>query len=717
MTTIWHKNDARSRLGKWIASLPICLGRGIKPAFGGSNSLGKTRRADMENEQGRGVQKQRQLPIIRALFAAMMAALTPVTAFGQAVDVLTQHNDLTRSGADLSEYVLTTCNVNTSQFGLVFTRAVDGQIYAQPLYMNSLTISNQTRNVVYVCTEHNSVYAFDADNPATSNALWQVNLGRSVPTADIDNCGDIKTEVGITSTPVIDPVSQTLYVEAKALNGTNIFHSLHGLDLVTGLEKFGGPVTIQATVPGTGDGGTSVTFNAQHQLNRPGLLLLSNVVYAAFGSHCDWDPYHGWLIGYSATNLQEQVSVYNTTPNGNESAIWSCGMGPAADNNGNIYVMTGNGIFDANTGGTELGESFIKLTPSNGTLVVTDWFSPHDEATLSAGDLDLGSGGPILLPTNLVVGIGKTGTLYVVDCNNMGHFVPDIDTNAVQAFTAAPQSTGIGQSSVYWNGPTNQFFYLWSGSTPLQAFDYTGTNLVTPPLATGNTVQSERAGGMSLSANHNVTGSGIIWGIESGNNGTIHAYDAENVSQELWNSEQNPARDALGNYTKFCAPTIANGKVYVPTTSNQLVVYGLLQTPYQLWKQQYFTSDELTNAAISGDLADPAGDGIPNLEKYAFGLNPLVSTNGASLTVGSVQSVGGTNYLSITFKTILYNTDISYTVQVSGDLVNWFSGAGYTTQVGTPLDNGDGSETVTVLDNVAMTAATARFIRLSISLP
>jgi hypothetical protein len=646
-----------------------------------------------------------------------MVVLAAVTVFGQAVDVLTQHNDLSRSGADLSEYVLTTSNVNTAQFGKVFTRAVVGQIYAQPLYVNSISISNQTRNVVYVCTEHNNVYAFDADNATASNALWQVNLGPSVPIADINSCGDLSPEIGITGTPVIDLVSQTLYVEAKALNGTNIFHSLHGLDLVTGLEKFGGPVTIQASVAGTGDGGTIDTFNAQHQFNRPGLLLLSNVVYVAFGSHCDWAPYHGWLIGYNATNLQQQVSVFNTTPNGSEAAIWSGGMGPAADGNGNIYIMTGNGSFDKNTGGPDLGDAFIKLSTSNNTLTVADWFVPYDQGTLNSDDLDLGSGGPILLPTNLVVGLGKEGTFYVLDCNRMGHFAASANTNAVQVFAAAPQSTGIGQSSAYWNGPTNQFFFLWTANTLLTAYAYTGTNLVTTPLATGSTIQGDRAGGTSLSANHSVAGSGIVWGIEPGSGGTIHAYDATNVAHELWNSQQNAARDGMGNYVKFCAPTIANGKVYVPTTSNKLVVYGLLEAPYQLWKEQYFTSAELTNAAISGDLADPDGDGIPNLEEYAFGLNPTIPNSSAGLPVPGMQTVGGTNYLTISFKQILYNTDISYTVQVSGDLVNWFSGTGYTTPVDPPVDNGDGSETMTVRDNVPVNAATARFIRVDISRP
>ncbi len=647
-----------------------------------------------------------------AIFLPLIVLLllpSPTTA----VNVLTQHNDNFRTGADLEEFVLTTSNLSAAHFGKVFSRSVDGQLYAQPLYVHAVTISNQFRNVVYVCTESNSVYAFDADNAAASNALWHVNLGPPVPISDLNNCGDLSPIVGITSTPVIDPTTGTMYVEAKTVESGNYFHRLHALDIATGQEKFGGPVVIQGTVSGTGDGSNTVTFSALHVFNRPGLLLLNNVVYMGFGGHCDWPPYHGWLIGCNATNLQ-QVSIFCTTPNGSEGAIWSGGMGPAADSNGNIYVMTGNGTFDKNTGGPDLGDAFIKLTPSNSTLAVTDWFVPHNQATLNADDLDLGSGGPILLPTNLVVGLGKEGNFYVLDCNRMGQFVPSADTNAVQVFAAAPQSTGIGQSSVYWNGPTNQFFYLWTANTVLTAYDYTGTNLVTGPLAMGSTVQSDRAGGTSLSANHNVAGSGIVWGIEAGSGGTIHAYDAGNVGQELWNSQIRFTRDSLGSYVKFASPTIANGKVYAPTGANQLVVYGLLTAPYQLWRQANFTAAELTNSAISGDTADPDGDGIPNLMEYALGLNPKVPSL-SGLPVAGIQNIGGTSYLAMSYKEVLYNTDISYTVQVSGDLTTWNSGPGFTKVVGSPVDNGDGTETWTVRDLVPSGPLTARFLRLQVT--
>ena len=639
---------------------------------------------------------------LSAALLIVVALASPIAV--EAVDVLTQHNDNLRTGANLSEYVLTVSNVNTGQFGKLFSRVVDGQMYAQPLYVHCLTISNQTRNVVYVCTEHNSVYAFDADDPAASNALWQVNLGPSVPSSDLNNCGDLTPEVGITATPVIDLASGTMYVDAKTKEGGNYFHRLHALDILTGGEKFGGPVAIQGPVG----------FDALHHHNRPGLLLLNNVVYLGYGSHCDWGPYHGWLFGYNATNLQ-QVSVFNTTATGGEGAIWSSGMGPAADADGYIYVMTGNGTFDKNTGGPNLGTSFIKLSTSNQTLTVADWFTPHDQAALSAADLDLGSGGPMLFPgTNLLVGVGKTGTMYVLDRNHLGGFVPTIDTNIVQFFTATASTCCVGQTPVYWNGPTNQFLFLWSGGDVLKAFKFTGSSIQTTPLATGGVNQAFRAGGSSLSARGSNATSGIVWGMNNTGGGAVHAFEATNVAHALWNSQQNAARDGLGSYVKFCAPTVANGKVYVPTSANRLVVYGLLDLPFVIWQRQNFNSTELNDPNTSGDLADPDNDGARNLMEYALGLNPRAGdADGLPLVV--VQQIGGQRYLSLRYRRVLFATDITYTVEVSGDLATWNSGLGFTVAVGSPVDNGDGTETVTVRDVIPMDSTTTRFLRLHIS--
>ncbi|HWX22977.1 MAG TPA: hypothetical protein VN578_24005 [Candidatus Binatia bacterium] len=487
------------------------------------------------------------------------------------VQVLTQHNDNSRTGANLEEVLLAPANVNSSRFGKLFTRTVDGSIYAQPLYIPQLTISNKTQNVVIVATEHNTVYSFDADDPAASNALWQVNLGTSVPQSEVNNCGDLPPEIGITGTPAIDPAGGTIYVDAKTKvatgSTTNYFHSLHALDLYTGHEKFGSPVVIQGS-----------TFDARHNHNRPGLALLNNVVYLGFGSHCDWTPYHGWLFGYNATNLQ-QVAIFNTTSNGSQGAIWSCGMAPAVDTNGNLYVVTGNGTFDANTGGSDYGQSFLKFSTSNG-LKLVDWFAPWNAVSLSSSDRDIGTGGAVLLPgSQLLAGLDKAGTLFVLNQTNLGHFSNNgsSDTNIVQEFAATPGTDTIGQCPVYWNGPTNQYLFIACGNGQLKSFRFTGTSIQTTPLATGSVTENDRAGGLSLSANGNTNG--IVWVVDNANGGTLRAYNPPSIPTELWDSQMNSARDALGAYVKFCAPTIANGKVYMATAAKLLVVYGLFAVP------------------------------------------------------------------------------------------------------------------------------------------
>lgn len=654
----------------------------------------------------------------RLHLVALLAFACQLTPRAAAVNILTQHNDNFRTGANLSEFVLTTSNVNTGQFGKLYSRRLDGQIYAQPLYVHGLAISNKTRNIIYVCTEHNSVYAFDADDATASNALWQATLGPPVPSADLNHCGDLVPEVGITATPVIDLAGGTIYVAAKTKEGGNYFHKLHALDLFTGLEKFGGPAVVQGVVPGSGDGsvGGTNTFNALHAHNRAGLLLSSNVVYLCYAGHCDWPPYHGWLLGYNATNLQ-RTCIFNTTPDGNDGGIWLSGMGPATDENGDIYLATGNGLFDKDTGGRDLGDTCLKLTPSNGTVNVTSWFAPHDQATLNAQDLDLGSGGPLLLPsTNLFVSIGKSGTIYLLDRSKLGGFVNfGSDTNIVQEFQVMTNKQIAGQNPVYWNGPTNQFIFTWCGFRVLNAYNFAGANIQTNPLATTTVAQGKSPGGTSLSANGNLAGSAIVWGTHDGSGGTLRAYEAVNVAHELWNSQQNAARDALGSYVKFCAPTIANGKVYVSTSASNLVVYGLLSPPYQLWQRGNFSPTELADPTISGDAADPDSDGIPNLAEYAFNTNPKTA-NTSGLPVFDTLNVGGLDYLAVHYKQVLFNTDITCTVQVSDNLTTWNSGPGFTALVST-VDNGDGTETVTVRDTTPISSATKRFIRVHISRP
>jgi hypothetical protein len=505
------------------------------------------------------------------------------------VAVTTHHNDTGRTGQNLGEAILNTSNVNVNTFGKLFSRSVDGQIYAQPLYVPNLPISGKTRNVVYVATQNDSVYAFDADDPAASSPLWQVNLGTPVPSTDVDpSCADITPQIGITSTPVIDTSSGTLYVVAKTKNTTDSsYHfSIHALDLMTGAEKFGGPNEITAQVPGTGvqSAGGVVTFYPLQHLNRPGLLLLNGVVYLAFGSMCEIPPWHGWILGYSASTLQK-VAVLNTTPNGSFGGIWGGGQGLLADSANNIYVMTGNGTFDPATGG-DYGNSVLKISTASG-LSIVDYFTPMNQAALDAADLDLGSGGPMALPgTNLIVGSGKDGIVRVMDTRNLGQFSATTNNN-VQNFQGTTGVVFMG-APVYWNSPNSvPVIYIWSGNDFLKAYELVNGTFQTTPVSQSTVVEAQGYSNsvpLSLSANGNQAGTGIVWGSGalSGNANTqtvagiLRAFDATDLTKELWDSKQNAARDDVGNYAKFSPPTIANGKVYLATFSNQLLVYGLL---------------------------------------------------------------------------------------------------------------------------------------------
>lgn len=539
------------------------------------------------------------------------ATQTPKSPTVSGVSVLTQHNDNRRTGANLQETILNTSNVNVDQFGKLFTRSVDGYIYAQPLVAAGVSFAQGvTRNVVYVATEHNSVYAFDADDSAAAAPLWQVNFGTPVPSQEIFlGYVDLIPEIGITATPVIDRTSNTLYVVAKTKNlADSTYHqTLHALDLSTGSEKLGAPLEITASVMGSGDpnvGGT-VAFNAFQHLNRPGLLLLNDKVYIAFGSHGDSQPYHGWVMGYNAANLQQAPVVYNTTPDGNEGAIWQGGQGLAADAGNNIYLMTGNGTFSGQAeGGRDFGNTIIKLSTAGG-LTVTDWFTPRDQMTLSQRpgrpsptgavvpdnifDLDLGAGGPMLLPnTNLLVGVGKDGLLRLINMANMGGYDPNANHN-VQEFSI----TGglFFGAPVYWNTPTGPQIYVWptksSSGDFLKAYRFANGLFQTTPVSQGTSPGVPgytNVAPLSLSANGSQNGTGIIWAscVFSGNSngqtvpGILRAFNAADLGKELWNSKQNAARDEIGNFAKFCPPTIANGKVYVATFSGQLHVFGLL---------------------------------------------------------------------------------------------------------------------------------------------
>jgi hypothetical protein len=546
-------------------------------------------------------------------FVVVVCLLGVVSLHAQ-VAVLTQHNDLSRTGANLGESVLNVTNVNTNAFGLVYTRPVDDQIFAQPLVATNVSIPGKgAHNLLLVATVDDSVYAFDADDPTVTNAYWRASFtnANAVPpnNSDIANlpgngCGtayaNISGNFGIISTPVIDPASGTLYVLARTKEfNTNFVQRLHALDITTGADRSFSPVTIAASVPGNGVASVNgvVTFNPLYENQRASLALVNGVVYIAWASHCDTDPYHGWLIGYSETNLA-QAYVYCTTPNGTEGAIWMSGEAPAADTNGNIYVSVANGttgdgfatVIDP-TDLTNRGESFLKLTPSGGQLTVASWFTPVDFTNLNAKDLDLGSAGILLIPgTSLAVSGGKEGVIYVVNRDNMGGLSSaPTDTNAVQEWSLADGHEKFYGSPVWWDGPTNSWLYFWPGYDVLHQYQFNRSNLLFStgtPFARGSTDVGWHPGGiLSLSANGARTGTGVLWASHPTADaeghvepGVLRAYDAENVDVELWDSTI-LSRDAVGNFAKFVPPTIANGKVYLATFSDRVNVYGLFPTP------------------------------------------------------------------------------------------------------------------------------------------
>jgi hypothetical protein len=499
------------------------------------------------------------------------------------VSIVTYRNSLARSGANLDENILTPANVNPARFGKVFSFPVDGQIYAQPLYLPNVTIPGKgVHNVVFVATEHNGVYAFEADSSAgmTDLPLWHVNLTdasageTTVTAADAMNCASISPEIGITGTPVIDPSTGTLYVVAATKGEVTFFHRLHALDVATGTERPGSPAVVTASVPGVGGDFFSpspVKFLPYFQKNRSGLLLLNGVLYTGWASHCDARSYHGWIIAFDARNLH-QVSVFNTTPNTNRGAIWMGGAAPSADAEGNIYAVSGNGAFDVDRGGTDLGDSVIKLSSPGLTLV--DHFTPYNQLYLDRADIDLGSSGAILLPDtvgsvahpHLLVSAGKEGRIYLLDRDSLGRYGANNDGQIVQSIQGA-----IG---ALFGGPAyfKDTLYFAAANDRVKAFSISQARISQSPSS-----QSEHAIGYpgavpAISANGSANG--IVWLAEAGAGGMLHAYDASNLAIELYNSEMNSARDSPGLLMKFAVPTIANGRVYVGT-GNSLVVFGL----------------------------------------------------------------------------------------------------------------------------------------------
>ena len=588
------------------------------------------------------------------------------------VSVSTYHNDNARTGANTNETALTPGNVNATSFGRLFSYSVDGHIYAQPLVMTNVAIPGQgVRKVVFVATEHDSVYAFDADGNfgTTGGLLWQTNLGVSavMPNNDFGNrygaYHDLVPEIGITGTPVIDPASGTLFVDVFTHEGNNVYyHRIHALDITTGHERPYSPVLVAASVPGSGVGSSAgvIQFNPEQQFERAALTLAGGKLFVAYGSYADTDPYHGWLLGFSATNLQFLTNyVFNTTPNATtaafganagEGALWMAGNGLSVDANTNLFFMTANGSFSQNTNGGDYGDSFMRLTTTNG-LHVADYFTPSDQASLQASDNDLGSGGPLLLPDSagnaahrrLIVGSGKEGTIYLVDRDNMGHFNGSGDSQIVGKL-----SNIIGGT---WSSPAffNGWVYYQGNGDVMKAFVVTNA-VIAGPVSSSSTSFGFPGATPAISANG--TNAAIAWIIQadaygSGGPAILHAYNATNLSQELYNSSQNLSRDDPGGAVKMTVPTIAGGKVYVGA-EYKLSVYGngfFLPTPAVSPKGGVFTNSvtvTLSDATPGASIYYTTDGTVPTtnslLYTVPFTVTNSVDVQALAVLAGAVDS-------------------------------------------------------------------------------
>jgi len=543
-------------------------------------------------------------PLIR------IVSLTALACFlSQAqVNILTANGSNDRTNANLEEILLAPATVGPEAFGKVAAFPVDGQVYAQPLYASGLSIAGKgSRNVLFAATMHNSVYAYDADAASPVSLLWRVNLGPSVPASAVfGTYSDIADEIGILGTGAIDPERGVLYVVSEILvRGAPAFY-LHALDLGSGQERMNGPAAIAGAVPG------GIAFDPRQHLQRPGLLLANDTIYIAFGSHGDQEPFHGWVLSYDAGDLTRQAGVFATTPSAMGGSIWQSGRGLAADGQGNVYAISGNGDYD---GKGNFGESFLKL--SGAPLARADSFTPSDWKVMSDNDFDL-SAGPALLPgSHTVLGADKLGNFYAVNGDSMGQ------PASGNAFAASALS--IFNFAV-WSRPGGASVYVQGEGDPARCFQFSDGGLSPSPVsATSSAVEYGRIG-MTISANGGEDGTGILWETTGDYNGdpkagTLHAFDASNLAVELWNSDMNPGRDRMGTIAKFANPTVANGKVYVPTLSNAVAVYGLLE---------------------GGAIAQPAISSVANAASYsqdAISPGELVSIFGSNLGFGSPAGI------------------------------------------------------------------------------
>jgi len=647
----------------------------------------------MSHNSGQNVSRCAVLALVAATF--LLVGLFPGSAWAQ-VSVTTERNDLSRTGANLNETTLNTSNVNVNQFGKLYSYAIDGSIYAQPLYVPNVLIPSQgTHNVVYVATMNDVIYALDADsNAVNGGVLWKVDLRNpaagvtAIPITNIvgSNGLNIVGTVGVESTPVIDLSSNTIYLVARTMevsgSTTNYVARLHALDITTGSEKFGGPVVIQGSVPGTGQGssGGTLTLSTFFQNQRSSLALVNGLVVFSFASHEDQYDWHGWVLSYNATTLQ-QTSIYCSTPNGQNGGMWMSGRAPAVDSSGNLYYATGNGDWD---GVSSFGDSIVKLSTAGGVLTQADYFTPDNYATLQADDLDLGSSGPLLIPgTSFLITAGKTSEFFLLQSTNLGHEASGNST-ALQDFS---RSGPIKGGPVFWNrtsgaGPT---LYIWPAEpNALQALQFTNSKFNTTPLSVSTILNPTgyTDGTLSLSANGSKAGTGIVWastGIADGTHGTVagvfRAFDANNLTTELWDSQMNDARDDIGLWAKFSPATVANGKVYLASFSNLLNVFGLESFGLSATPQTQtvaagsnttFTVSTSAFNNFSGNISLSV-TGLPAGVTASFSPPSVAAGSSSTLTISaSTNTLNGDYTLDIVGTSGSLTNTIAVTVNVTG---------------------------------------------------
>lgn len=605
--------------------------------------------------------------------AVVAVALVGTSLLSASDAQYTQRGGASRTGEYDSEIFLTPENVNSTSFGSVFSYSVDGTVAAQPLYVPNITIAGVgTVNVLYVATQHDSVYAFNADTPGTGTPLWQVsfrNTANGVNSVPISaqGCAGVTayTEIGIMGTPVIDPATNTMYLVAKtqeaAGSSYNYVFRLHALDITTGAEKFGGPTVITASVM---NGKTQVNLNTQDDQQRPALLEANGSIFIGFGSNgCDKNA-HGWLLAYSATTLQQQA-VFNTSPAVTYgSSLWMAGVGPAADAENNIYLITANGTFDINSGGSDWGDTMLKMTFNGSNFTVADSFTPFNQSTMASEDLDLGSGGAVLLPPqtsgppNLVVAAGKTGTIYLVNADRMGGYNSSAD-NIVQELPGAV--TSLYGAPVYWNNA----LYFAGRNDNIKAFPFVNGVITTPPVTSANSYLLTGVPVISANGSSN----GIFWLVRNltptSSTTMLSAFNASTLQTnlvEIYDTQQNSTRDALGAAPHFATPLIVNGRVYVGTNS-AVKVYGLFPnlTPSAGNSQ---TATVYTAIKLTAQAVNPyTGAAIPNV--------PVTFSDGARGGVFNPPSVN---------TDVNGNATTSYTLpKTSGAVTVTAASSGYTT--------------------------------------